>query len=255
LEGDAKPGEACQRSEECAGDAYCSISGACPGVCAARKAEGEPCDRDNDCAYAGGAVFCDHSQATPVCHTLAPRAKAAEGEPCTRNLEGADSLTLCQDDLWCAELPGGDPRTDVLGRCSLPIAENAACLDSDDVCSDGMCKEDTKLCQRVVVLQKAGAACDKAAFAICDPTLGLRCSSGGVCIAAGSGSEGSTCFTGDLQRACDPGLYCAKAPQASADETGTCRALLATAEVCAGSNDCASASCVDGVCDARPCLR
>ena len=46
-----------------------------------RKQEGETCERDIECAYTTGAVFCDHSTATPVCHTLRPTAKAAEGEP------------------------------------------------------------------------------------------------------------------------------------------------------------------------------
>ena len=253
FEGSAKTGEACQRSADCVGDAYCNITNACPGQCAPRLQEGEPCRGDRQCSYTTGYVFCDDSLATAVCRTLPLAAKVGEGMPCTRRLQGATSLTLCQDAFWCATVAGGDPGADSLGRCAAPIALGSACVDSDDVCSGGMCDSVAGVCQAVTLVAKAGAACDKAARLICDPTLGLHCNAAGTCDSSGDGSEGSVCYTGDLQWGCDPGLFCAKAPQATSDVPGTCRALLGDGEACERSDSCLTGNCAAGVCGGRPC--
>jgi len=253
FDGNAKTGEPCRRSEECEGDAYCALS-ACPGQCAPRKAAGEPCERANECAFTTGAVFCDHSGAAGVCRTLTPTAKASEGQPCTRNFEGAQALTLCQDGFWCATAPGGDPAADPVGQCAKPIATNSACTDGDDFCSDGVCDSEQQLCKAVTLVTKAGAACDKAAFVVCDPILGLRCNAAGTCDASGDGSEGTACFTGDFQWGCDPGLYCAKPEQATSDVPGICTELLAEGAACSSPNHCTSGQCLTGLCVGRPCL-
>jgi hypothetical protein len=255
FEGKAKTGEACARSEDCAGDAYCGTLQECGNKCTPRKQEGEPCQRDNECAYTQGAVFCDHSTATPVCHTLLPTAKAAEGEPCTRNFEGAEALTLCQDGLWCATAPGGDPAADVVGQCAPPIPSDGPCVDGDDFCSDGVCDTALGACRHVTLVAEAGAACDKPAGVGCDPALGLHCNAAGTCDASGDGSEGSACFASDLQRGCDAGLYCAKAPETTSDDPGVCRAFVADGAACSDKRECASGSCTDGVCGGRPCLQ
>jgi hypothetical protein len=255
FEGNAKTGEACVRSEDCAGDAYCDSIQGCGGQCAPRKQEGEPCQSTNECAYTTGVVFCDHSTTTAVCHTLAPTAKAAEGEPCTRDFEGAQSLTLCQDGLWCQTLPGGDPSADVLGRCALPIPVNGACVDGDDACRDGVCDTTAGACRSVTLVATAGASCNKTTWSVCDPTLGFHCNTDGTCDGSGDGSAGSACFGSDLQRGCDAGLYCAKPDQSTSNDPGICRAFVADGAACNNSQECASGNCTDSVCGGRPCLQ
>jgi len=255
FDGNAKTGEACQRSEDCEGDAYCTLSASCPGQCAPRKQEGETCDISGDCAYTTGVVFCDRSSATAVCHTLEPSPKAAAGEPCTRNLEGATSLILCQDELWCATLAGGDSAADAVGHCVAPIEPDGPCVDGDDVCSAGICHTAGGACHAITFVTKGGAVCDKAAYQICDPTLGLHCNAAGTCDASGDGSEGSVCYTGDLMWGCDPGLFCAKGPDATSEVPGICTALLADGAACERDDNCISSNCEAKVCGGRPCLR
>jgi hypothetical protein len=254
FDGNAKTGEMCMRSEDCAGDAYCATPEACGGQCVPRKQEGETCERDIECAYTTGAVFCDHSTATPVCHTLRPTAKAAEGEPCTRRFEGAEALTLCQDGLWCATVPGGTPNEDTVGQCALPIPPDSPCVDDDDFCKDGVCDSTAGVCRSLTLVAKAGAACDKATWLVCDPTLGLRCNAAGTCDGSGDGSEGTACFGSDLQRGCDAGLYCAEPDQSISNDPGQCRPFVADGAACNNNEDCASGNCMDGACGGRPCL-
>ena len=254
FEGDAKTGEACRRSEDCAGDAYCNAFEACAGQCAPRKPAGAECQHDSDCAYTTGAVFCDFSGTTGVCRELTRAPKAGLGEPCSRNLEGATSLIVCRDELWCATLPNGDPEADALGECALPLAPGDPCLDGDDVCTDGFCDTDAGACRAVTLVAKPGAACDKAELSICDPTLGLHCNTSGTCDASGNGHEGALCYTGDLQWGCDPELYCAKPDQATSNDPGNCRPLLADGAACTSSATCLSGNCLDSVCGGRPCL-
>ena len=255
FEGNAKTGEACTRSEDCAGDAYCGTLLACGEQCAPRKQDGEPCQANNECAYTTGVVFCDRVGATSVCRTLLPTAKAAEGEPCTRNFYGAQALTQCQDGLWCATVAGGDPATDVLGQCALPIPPDGPCVDGDDFCSDGVCDKSLGACRHLTLNAEAGAACDEAAWAICDPTLGFHCNVSGTCDASGDGSEGSACFGSDLQRSCDPGLSCAKAAESTSNDPGICRAFVADGGACNNGKDCVSGKCTNSVCRGRPCLQ
>lgn len=251
FDGDAKTGEMCVRSEDCAGDAYCDPPRGCGGQCAPRKREGEPCEYDTECAYTAGVAFCDRSAATAVCHTLLPTAKAAEGQPCTRRLQGAQALTLCKDGLWCATVEGGDPGADVLGRCAPPTPPGGPCVDNDDFCSDSVCDPDAGVCRSLTLVAKAGAACDRTSGLVCDPTLGFNCNLDGTCDASGDGSEGTACFSSDLQRDCDAGLYC---EQSTSDQPGTCRAFRADGAACDYSRQCASGNCMDGACGERPCL-
>lgn len=254
FDGAAKTGEACHRSEDCAGDAYCALSSGCPGACAPRKPAGAACESDIQCAFTTGIVFCEHTNgATGTCRTLEKAAPAAKGEPCTRNLEGAKSLILCQDGLWCATLAGGDPVADVLGQCALPIPVGMPCADGDDVCEGGFCDSDSRVCQSVTVRKAAGQACDEEAFVYCGPLQGLRCDADGTCHGSGDGSNGSACFSSDLQRGCDAGLYCAKAANTTSADPGQCQPFLADGAACTSASQCLSGNCENDVCGGRGC--
>ncbi len=249
FEGDVETGGACQRDEDCAGDAYCEVAMACPGQCQPRKASGEPCVLAKECAYSAGVVFCD-TDAMPesVCRTLEPAAsKSTEGEPCTRERTGSESLILCEDELWCAADPAA-PST-ATGKCMAPIPLEGACTDGDDVCAEGLCDSDNGVCVVYTLLKQVGDSCAQAQLLICDPRLGLRCSDQGMCEGSGDGSEGSVCFSGDFQRECDAGLYCLT------DDTlghGTCQPRLPAGSPCELGRACESGSC-DTTCLERYC--
>lgn len=255
FEGSARTGEACHRSEDCAGDAYCALGNACPGTCAPRKPAGAACLDDIECAFTGGLVFCEQGGGDMrACRVLEKAAPAAQGEPCTRNPKGAQSLISCQDGLWCATLSGGDPVADVLGECALPIPVGMPCVDDDDVCEAGLCDTDTHLCHSVTVRKEAGQACNEDAFTYCGPLQGLRCGPDGTCQGSGDGSEGSACFGSDLQRGCDAGLYCARAADLAAADPGKCQPFLADNAACNSASDCLSGNCEGDVCGGRGCL-
>jgi hypothetical protein len=254
FEGNAKTGEACHRSEDCAGDAYCALGNACPGTCAPRKPAGAACDYDIECAFTTGFVYCEHGGDMGVCRVLEQAAPAAKGEPCTRNLEGAASRILCKDGLWCATRSGGDPVADVLGECALPIPINMPCVDADDVCDSGLCDTGSHLCHSVTLRKEAGQTCDEDGFTYCGPLQGLRCGSDGTCHGSGDGSEGSDCFSSDLQRGCNAGLYCAKAAGTTSADPGKCQPYLADNAACNNASNCLSGNCENDVCGGRGCL-
>jgi hypothetical protein len=246
FDGEVHTGGACQRDEDCAGDAYCLVETACPGQCQPRKAEGEPCVQTTECAYTTGAVVCDQdAMPQPVCRTLEPVAsKSALDEPCTRELFGSESLVLCQDDLWCAPDPAA--ATTATGKCTAPIPLEGACTDGDDVCVEGLCDSENGVCVVYTLLKEAGEVCDRAQLLICDPRLGLRCSDQGMCEGSGDGSEGSVCFSGDFQRECDAGLYCLN------DDTlghGTCEPQLPAGSPCELGTACCNATCLERYCE------
>lgn len=257
FEGDAALGEPCQRSSDCLGDAYCDTTASCPGSCVARKPEGEPCSRDDECSYTEGVLSCYHGMAaTGMCHTQTWAPKAAKGEPCTRRLSPAAQVVTCADDWWCDTAPSGDPDTDVMGVCALPIANGMPCRDSDDVCATGVCNTDTLVCAPVQVATGEGDACNKEELVICDPLRGLVCGKDLKCQGSGDGSEGSGCYNSDYQLGCKPGLYCDRTGATSSDELGTCRPLVAAGDACGANSACESNSCgTDKTCGARACFR
>ena len=249
FEGQVAQGAPCQRSEDCAGDAFCDVTSNCPGACRARKASGESCQERDECTQGDGFTFCDESVASAAtCRTLPSAPKAALGQSCTRRLAGADKLLLCVDTLWCAPIAGA-PETATLGVCQPPIRMGGACLDDDAVCSDGYCDTSTGVCRAVSVMRRAGDSCDKAAFRVCDPVLGLKCSAEGSCEAGGDGSQGAACFNGDLQRLCNSGLYCQIGAVAG---HGTCQPLLKTGAACESGSGCESGNC-QKTCQERLC--
>ena len=256
FDGNAKTGEACQRDEDCSGDAYCHVVDACPGMCAPRKLQGESCSQASECAEASGVARCNYDgTGNGTCHTLARSAAVGQGEPCTRRLGTQDSLVFCQDGLWCRTAAGGDPSEDAMGVCAPPIVGSEACEDQDDVCKSGLCDTDTGVCRPVTLQKSVGAACDKEQYIVCDPLVGLQCGLDGTCLGSGNGTQGSTCFTSDFQRGCDAGLYCQKPDTASSSsDPGTCTPQLAANSACNNDNDCADGGCVAGVCQGRYCF-
>jgi hypothetical protein len=250
LEGSVETGGACQRSEDCAGDAYCERDGAaCPGQCRPRKPSGEPCDATSECAYTSGVVFCDQDASPrPVCRTLPLAPKAGLGEPCTRKLPGSEQLVTCEDELWCGadEALGPDAAQ---GRCVLPLELGEPCQDGDDVCVGGMCDTDAGICRPVVLRSQEGETCDDVLRIACDPTLGLHCNDLGFCEASGDGSAGSRCFGGDFQRGCSDGLYC---ETSDTEPAGTCQPLLEAGAACEHNFVCDSGNC-ETTCQARYC--
>jgi hypothetical protein len=255
FEGNAQLGDACQRSEDCAGSAFCQVDASCPGKCVARKLEGEACQNQDDCAYTSGVVTCYQTATGGVCHTLTQGAPVGAGKPCTRRLSDAAELVTCQDGLWCDTAPGGDPSEDIMGVCGPPLAEGQACRDSDDVCLTGFCNTDTLRCMPVKIETAVGAACNKEEYVICDPLRGLVCGQDLKCHGSGDGTEGSGCYTSDFQIGCVPGLYCDRANVTSSDEAGVCRKLLADGEPCSDDRACAGGACTaDKVCGGRLCF-
>ena len=249
FEGQVAQGAPCHRAEDCAGDAFCDVNSNCPGTCLARKASGESCQNNGECTQGDGYTFCDSSSAAgAVCRTLLVAPKAALGQSCTRHPAGAEKLSLCADTLWCAPV-AGEPTTATLGVCQLPIPIGSACSGGGDVCSDGFCDKSTGVCRALSVLKRAGDPCDKATFRICDPVLGLGCSAEGSCEASGDGSQGSVCFSGDLQRLCNSGLYCQTGTVAG---RGVCQPLLKAGASCEFGSSCETGNCRT-TCQERTC--
>jgi hypothetical protein len=90
LRGTIPLGGSCWSSVECAGDAGCDRTSACPGTCAPLRALGEPCVVIEDCAHGLG------------CYSGTCQRAAREGEPCS--LFGAE----CEGGLVCVGT-GPDP--------------------------------------------------------------------------------------------------------------------------------------------------
>jgi hypothetical protein len=253
FDGNRKTGEECYRTEECAGDAYCASGDACPGKCAPRPQVGEICELGEPCSPNDGPIVCD--SATSTCEKVEQTARAKQGQPCTRRVRDQLAPVFCEDDVWCATAPGGDPATDEMGVCAPPIAGTGACQDGDDVCAIGFCDTTAGACHAVTMRKKVGEACDRSAFTYCDSNIGLYCDTAtGKCIGSGDGSAGSVCFSADLQKPCNEGLYCKRDDSTSGVATGTCTTRLASAVACEKDDACSSGFCEGNVCQARGCF-
>jgi hypothetical protein len=250
FEGKAALGTPCQRSEDCAGDAFCALTALCPGTCTARKAAGENCGSSQECSQGDGYTVCDaSSNSQTTCRTLPLSSKATLGQPCTRRLAGAQSLSLCVDSLWCGPV-AGQPSTATLGVCQQPIPAGGACSDNDDLCAEGACAASAGVCRAVTLLEHAGDSCDEAQFRICSPRLGLVCNEQAQCEATGDHTQGSVCSSADFQPTCNSGLLCRRS---TAGGPATCQPLLETGASCQEAWSCESGAC-DGTCQERPCL-
>lgn len=247
-EGSAQKGEACQRSEDCAGDAYCEREAfRCPGQCLPRKASGEECESNYECSHALGSAWCDQEAVPAVCRSQRLGVKANLGDPCTRRPR-AHERVVCTDDLWCGHDPQLGPSAEQ-GRCLEPLQLGDPCNDSDDVCLGGLCDATAGVCMKPIIRSKAGEPCGESEAGKCDPTLSLRCNAQGTCDAAGDGSAGSVCFGGDFQRGCDSGLYCSTE---GTEPTASCKPWRAAGASCEHDNECASGAC-EATCQPRFC--
>jgi hypothetical protein len=245
FEGEVPVGGACERWEDCAGNAYCNHTDGCPGRCVTLGAPGATCEEDQECDSGSGFAFCDRSGTEPVCKRLAFGTVALENEDCTVSLASATELVPCETGFWCDPGDGSLPT----GTCRLPIPDGQPCDSGDDVCVDGdVCLDDTS-CERPQIVRDAGSPCDEAASIYCDPFAGLDCTATG-CQAPGDGTRGSACISSDIlaQVNCDPGLYCASTNVPD----GTCEPLIEANGDCMSDSQCASGTCT-GTCTARYC--
>lgn len=168
--GSLAAGVACTADWECHRDFFCSFTTQCPGHCAARARDGEPCDTLLDCM--SGQCLADHTcgparvagetcqdfecgaglyctfDAERVC---APRAQA--GTPCGY-IDSLHARFLCEWRSFCEPTPEG-------GRCSEHLGEGAACEPNyyylSNRCSPDLYCNGTQ--RKCLPLEPAGAPC------------------------------------------------------------------------------------------------
>lgn len=164
--GTKKPGETCDGSSECAGDATCDMDFQTKkGVCAAfvLAAEGAACIGERNgssSSWSGDPVqnqiaLCDYA-AGLHCEGDVCKKRAPIGQACTSShgcLDGA----YCESGMCAARLGVGSPCTgssdqcddkshcgQTSKKCEARLADGQACAESDeclsDYCSDGKCK-------------------------------------------------------------------------------------------------------------------
>ncbi len=247
--GTVAAGGACQRSEECAGDAYCasgSGSGQCPGTCVARLSPGSACQFSLQCATMGttGRAACiEDEMSVGACLVLRPASTAAaEGAAC--GIDRSTSVeTACAAGLYCHR---------ETGRCARPVAAGASCDDGDRCVAPSYCTSAVpggpRTCHTIEILRTAGATCDER-VRVCSPLDGLECGEG-TCVDDGApaGPAGSPCSRSDHSAICDPGLFC------GGEGARTCRAQVALGQPCDSRAACATGICERGMCAARDCL-
>jgi hypothetical protein len=245
-------GGECFASEQCAGDAFCDTSAACPGVCAARKAVGETCTLSKECVRSPNAGCYGN-----VCKEIIVRPLvAADGGCGFRDDVASVTITPCEPGLSCVR----DIGNPFVGFCKNPIAIGGACTSRLDACVPGAaCREDEiglLSCVEIIVVTE-GEECDAIenprGTRLCDTTRGLFCSDG-TCSRAGTGEEETAClptlYDGST---CDEGLYCASG-------ANVCAAKRPDDAECANDAECESGACAKasasgalGVCAARRC--
>lgn len=253
-------GGMCWRSEECAGDAYCSHESApgsprtCPGRCTARVALGAQCSGgDSQCTRNGvtGQPNCDTGStpgAMSVCVDRRNGAPAAEGAACGLSRMGATVQvdTPCATGLVCVR--STDPNT---GTCRRGAALGAAC-GAGMPCGQGYCVPSgaggAGTCMNITVQTTVGARCSRMGFPeVCSPFARLRCGMNNTCESLGNGAVGSMCTPGDLGMfQCNAGLYCDRPMM-------RCAAKKAVGAACESGNECQTDSCIENVCAARIC--
>ncbi|MCB9552237.1 MAG: hypothetical protein H6705_10220 [Myxococcales bacterium] len=251
-------GEPCAGSTLCAPGLYCAYDpqaeGECREACAARRAPGETCEYDEQCAHDGDRVgFCRRADALAdegICATYALRGGAAVGQPCGLVTDGdAYARVNCREGAWCDAT-----EDDAAGTCQTIPGPGQPCVDTEFPCRGGICLN--QICVALQVVNAAGSPCDLRQFQICNPLQGLVCLDG-ACVAS-QGGAGQPCTDDDFGGVgCQDGLYC--------NDDGLCAAALADGEACdpdGGGDACQSGDCLfdpatgDGTCgaDVDPCL-
>lgn len=242
--GTVEPGGTCRRDEQCAGDAYCSSSADCPGVCTPRKPPSAPCTSPHECADgAKGPVFCHGS-----CAEWQGDADAPLGAECWAGADchGTRCVPSCAAGWYCA-----DP------ICRAPLTTGAACTEDDlcerdSICLEGHCVPIAFVGEgeRCVTELSVDASDPGGPVAYCNPYEHVHCVAG-RCVSLGDGSAGSDCRDSifadpALTGACQEGLTC---------EPGTrqCIPIEVAGAPCDFDFQCASETCRDGTCSAEYC--
>jgi hypothetical protein len=196
LKGQTLTGQSCQNDLQCAGDSYCA--GGCPGTCQPRRALGEVCASDNECAGVEQLVSCQAEtfDAVPVCVAFSVEFAAREGEACVPWEYAGSKLVPCARGLWCRlyELNSST------GVCAPAIMPGGPCEHEHDVCSGteicgkGQCTEQEPRSQ--------GQSCDMWPN-LCDIKKGLVCWEGTCQPMVSSSPSELGCDGGDCS-----GAYC-----------------------------------------------
>lgn len=247
FEGDVAEGGACDRWEECAGDAYCAHADGCPGECTPFAEPGAPCVDDEECDQGNGYAFCSYEGAEPVCVRMPFGTPAAIQQPCSLRFTPATEFVRCDEGLWCDIGDGNAP----MGTCRAPIPVNQACTSSDDVCAGNATCFDGATCLPYELRHEAGTSCDSEVGPGCDAFAGLRCVEG-ECRRYLDGAEGDDCFASDIfeRLSCAHGLYCQRLTETSPE--GKCAPFLEVGAPCTSVVQCASGFC-DGTCAKNYC--
>lgn len=144
------PGEACSLDGECVPGSYCNFgAGQCPGLCAARRSDGDACDQDRQC----DSGFCGGSD---VCASLDFETNAGVGSPCFQTSVSPTAVTLtnCASGLFCS----------VADDLCAPLPDiGDECSDAWDApCVRGLCLDTTDAVARCIDLipVNEGEACD-----------------------------------------------------------------------------------------------
>ena len=243
VEGKVAVGGSCVASEDCAGDAYCSLED-CDRKCIASRAPGEECSYDAQCSQATGPHGCGEDSATCL-PRRATNDVAAEGEACGAvERDNEIALVSCGAGFGCES-----------GHCQKIGAVGSACENDHSPCALGnVCIEsngeaDTGTCQALPLVSQVGGACNEdfegGSPVVCNWAIGLGCR-GGKCVAQGDGTVGATCFAehGSSIDACDAGNYC------GADDK--CAVKKDAGADCEDSNECKTDYC-DGTCKPLVC--
>lgn len=259
--GAAPVGGACERVEECAGEAWCDHGGAgaerrCPGVCRARIALGEACGESGQCSRAGaaGEVQCLYDgDGGHRCVDVVRTPAGGDGAPCGTIATGPTRATFteCGDGLYC-------PRASGQQHCRRLNAVGESCTGSAACVAGAACVQEpggldyVEFCRPYDLVNRAGEACSEVGVgARCNPFARLACVEG-TCRATGDGRAGAACARDDYAFAyCDEGFVCDT-------PTRTCQPARAGGAACTRDEQCALGVCLAdrgsaGVCAARIC--
>lgn len=257
-------GGACQRTEECAGDAWCDHGPSgdgrpCPGVCRPRRAPGEACESVIQCARAGSAddVQCFREAGLERCVAVRRAGPGAEGAPCGTTPIDATTVSLaeCAEGLYC-------PRASGPQQCTRPLAVGESCTGGAPCVAGALCTleaggiDGVEFCRPYAVVSREGERCEASGVgARCDSLARLACVDG-ACRSTGDGREGSACGQGRQEffdASCAAGFYCDSA-------TRRCRPVLGPGAACTRSEQCSLSNCVrasrdaPGACAERYCF-
>lgn len=251
--GTVPTGGACNRYEECEGDAYCAAtttsSAACAGTCRPRVALGAACSGTEQCSWAqvtGRAECGSPGPSLPrVCRDITIGAPANAGGDCGMN-DATGVETPCGPDLWCDETNN---------KCAARIAAGAPCaISSECLIPETLCRapagSQARVCGPITLQTQLGAVCDQESL-LCSSAAGLECNlATQTCtMTPVGGAVDSVCVEELFSQPCNDGLYCQYNPEGPS----VCTAKVANGQSCSDSDGCIAGFCVQGTCRARDC--